>query len=108
MLLNNEQLSHDLPARIVEHVRVEELRGARELLSILAPADRAEVVAELPADYRVSMFRTLRMPMTIGKYEYASRNLLHELLGGLGRLRLAEVYAGKRWTLPPGVCTTDW
>lgn len=88
--------------RIHEHLRAGEVREARDLLVVRPPADRADILAELPVREMVGLFRSLPVAVATETFVYATAGLQHQLLGGIGEPRLTKLLA----TMAPDDRTT--
>ena len=93
MVTDHELLTDTFEHRIHEHLRAGEVREARNLLLTRPPADRADMLAELPAREMVGLFRSLPVPAATETFVYADASVQHQLLGGIGEARLTELLA---------------
>ena len=94
MVTDHELLTDTFEHRIHEHLRAGELREARDLLLLRPAADRADVLAELPAREMVALFRSLPVPAATETFVYADAAVQRQLLDGIGDARLTELLAG--------------
>ncbi|GAC1376302.1 MAG: magnesium transporter [Hymenobacter sp.] len=65
------------------------MRGRR-----LPAADRADILAALPAREMVGLFRSLPVAVATETFVYADASVQHQLLGGIGEARLVKLLAG--------------
>ena len=94
MVTDHQLLTDTFEHRIHEHLKVGEVREARDLLVIRPAADRADILAELPVREMVGLFRSLPVPVATETFVYADASVQHQLLVGLGETRLTELLAG--------------
>ena len=59
MVTDHKLLTDTFEHRIHEHLTAGEVREARDLLVVRPPADRADILAELPIREMVGLFRSL-------------------------------------------------
>ena len=93
MITDHELLTDTFEHRIHEHLKAGEVREARQLLLLRPPADRADILAELPAREMVGLFRSLPVPIATETFVYANATVQRQLLDGIGDARLTELLA---------------
>ena len=91
MVTDHALLTDTFAHRIHEHLRAGEVREARDLLLVRPAADRADVLAELPAREMVGLFRSLPVGVASETFVYADAGVQHQLLGGIGEARLTKL-----------------
>ena len=102
MVTDHELLTDTFEHRIHEHLAAGEVREARDLLVVRPPADRVDILAELPVREMVGLFRSLPVVVATETFVYANAGLQHQLLGGIGEPRLVKLLA----TMAPDDRTT--
>ena len=102
MVTDHELLTDTFEHRIHEHLQAGEVREARDLLVVRPPADRVDILAELPVREMVGLFRSLPVAVATETFVYANAGLQHQLLGGIGAPRLTKLLA----TMAPDDRTT--
>lgn len=102
MVTDHQLLTDTFEHRIHEHLQAGEVREARDLLVVRPPADRADILAELPLREMVGLFRSLPVAVATETFVYATAALQHQLLGGIGEPRLTKLLA----TMAPDDRTT--
>ena len=75
MVTDHQLLTDTFEHRIHEHLKVGEVREARDLLEILPAADRADILAELPVREMVGLFRSLPVPVATETFVYADASV---------------------------------
>jgi len=93
MVTDHALLTDTFEHRIHEHLRAGEVREARDLLLVRPAADRADILAELPAREMVGLFRSLPVAVASETFVYADAGVQHQLLGGIGEARLTKLLA---------------
>ena len=83
MVTDHDLLTDTFEHRIHEHLQAGEVREARDLLVVRPPADRVDILAELPVREMVGLFRSLPVAVATETFVYADAGLQHQLLGGL-------------------------
>ena len=94
MIVDHELLTDTFEQRIHEHLKAGEVREARDLLMVRPAADRADILADLPAREMVCLFRSLPVPAATETFVYANAAVQRVLLDGVGDSRLTELLAG--------------
>ena len=92
MVTVHELLTNTFEHRIHEHLKSGEVREARDLLVVRPAADRADILAELPAREMVGLFRSLPVPLATETFVYTAA-VQRLLLDGIGDARLTELLA---------------
>ena len=94
MVTDHELLTDTFAHRIHEHLQAGEVREARDLLVVRPAADRADILADLPAREMVGLFRSLPVPLATETFVYADAGVQRLLLDGIGDARLTALLAG--------------
>lgn len=93
MVPDHELLTDTLEHRIHAHLKAGEVREARDLLLQRPAADRADMLAELPAREMMGLFRSLPVPAATETFVYADAAVQRALLSGVDDARLTELLA---------------
>ena len=80
-----------LGPEIQEMITLRDFAGLRETFAEFAPADAAEVIAELPEDQRAIVFRILPTALAADVFEYLDADAQHALLKSLSSEHAAQI-----------------